>query len=237
MSRVESGGNSHRDDALMSAVTGEQPADAIAGTDELAEATAAVNALRRGMAALGTELAAATPAGVADSRTPLIAAPTNHGPDRPPARRMSTRSWVLATAAGVLGVALVGGYALRASDPADTSASRSLPGVVACAETIAVGSVASVSRTGDRFTVTLDSVRYLKPENGPEVLTVGDAELAVGGSSTEPVTGQPALVVVHDAAKGDVDLVTGADIDSEWAWMAQALPDSRSIDSTDCADE
>ncbi|MER5458783.1 hypothetical protein ABT008_28835 [Micromonospora sp. NPDC002389] len=113
---------------------------------------------------------------------------------------------MLAIAAGVVGVALVGGYALTVSDPADTSVSRSLPGVVACAETIAVGSVASVSRTGDRFTVTLDSVRYLKPDNGPAVLTVDDAQLAVGGSSTTPVTGQPALVVVHDAAKGDVDL-------------------------------
>lgn len=134
-------------------------------------------------------------------------------------------------------MALVGGYALNAAEPADNSDSRSLPGAVACAETIAVGNVASAIRHGDRFAVTLDAVRYLKPENGSAVLTIREAQLPVGGSSTEPARGERALVVVHDAAKGQVDLFTGADIAPEWAWMEKALPNSRSIDPNGCDDE
>jgi hypothetical protein len=45
------------------------------------------------------------------------------------------------------------------------------------------------------------------------------------------------MVVVHDAAGGDVDLFTGADIDTEWAWMERALPASRSIDTKGCRGE
>ncbi|MET8152895.1 hypothetical protein ACIBSW_19725 [Actinoplanes sp. NPDC049668] len=110
----------------------------------------------------------------------------------------------------------------------DSSESRSLPGLVACAETIAVGDVTSVSRGGDRFTVTLDAPRYLKPENGPAVLSVS-------GSGAEPARGDRVLVVVHDA--DDVDLFTGADVGSELAWMEQALPGSRSIDPAGCDGE
>ena len=209
------------DDALMYAITGErQPAPA-ARTEELVEAAATVSALRRGLAALGAELAEATPVSAADARS---------------ARRIWARPWVLAAAAGVVAIALAG-YALRTPDPADTSGSRSLPGVVACAETIAVGNVTSVSGRGDRFAVTLDATRYLKPENGPAVLSLGDARLPAGGSGTGPARGERALVVVHDAARGNVDLFTGADIDSEWAWMRAALPDSRSIDASECAGE
>jgi hypothetical protein len=108
---------------------------------------------------------------------------------------------------------------------------------VACAETVVVGSVASVSGQGDRFTVTLDGARYLKPENGPAAFSISDARLPLGGSSAAPVTGQRAMVVVHDAAEGDIDLFTGADVEPEWAWMAKALPDSRLIDPKECAGE
>jgi hypothetical protein len=152
------------------------------------------------------------------------------------ARRIWARPWVLAAAAAVVAIAL-GGYAWRTPDPADTAGSRSLPGVVACAGTIAVGNVTSVTRRGDRFAVTLDATRYLKPENGPVVLSVGDARLPLGGSSTEPARGERALVVVPNAARGNVDLYTGADIDSELAWMRAALPDSRSIDPSGCGGE
>jgi len=196
-------------DALRYA--GEQPPASIAHTPGTAEATSTVNA----PASPGTELAPAPPA-----------------PRRPAAKPIWARAWVLATAAAVVGVALAGGYALRPVSPADSSGSRSLPGVVACAETVAVGNVTSVSRQGDRFAVTLEAARYLKPENGPATLSVGNARLPVGAASTEPVQDEQALVVVH--ANGDVDLFTGTDIVSEWAWMEKALPDSRSIDPKEC---
>jgi hypothetical protein len=153
------------------------------------------------------------------------------------------RPWTLVTVAGVAGVALAGGYVwtTTTADPGGGSESRSLPGVVACAETIAVGNVTSVSRMtsvsrqGDRFTVRLDAVRYLKPGDGPAVFSAGGARLFLGGAGADPVEGGRALLVVHDA--GDVDLFTGADIDSEWAWMERALPDSRSIDPRECTHE
>ncbi|KUL40062.1 hypothetical protein [Actinoplanes awajinensis] len=215
------------DDALMYAITGEQPTAALAGTQELADATATVTALRQGLAALGAELSAAP----ATPLAPVV-------PLRP-ARRPWAQPWLLATAAGFLGVAaLAGTYFWNTSpDPADSSGSRSLPGVVACAETIAVGDVTAVSKQGDRFTVSLGSVRYLKPENGPSSFSAGDAQLPLGGAGTAPVKGERALLVVHDAAKGDVDVFTGADVDSELAWMEKALPDSRTIDPQECAGE
>ncbi|GID94139.1 hypothetical protein ACFQFC_09235 [Amorphoplanes digitatis] len=135
----------------------------------------------------------------------------------------------MAAAAGV-GIALAGGYAVSGSGPADSSESRSLPGLVACAEIIAVGNVTSASRLGDQFAVKVDAARYLKPENGPAVLSVS-------GTGAGPARGDRVLVVVHDAAKGDVDLFTGADIDSELAWMEKALPGSRSIDTSGCDGE
>lgn len=95
----------------------------------------------------------------------------------------------------------------------------------------------SVSAQGDRFALRLDVTRYLKLENGTAVLSVTDARLPLGTSSTAPAAGDRALVVVHDAAKGRVDLFTGADINTEWAWMAKALPDSRSIDPKSYAGE
>lgn len=227
-----------RDDALMYAITGEQAPDSMTRTEEVAEAAATVSALRRGLAALGAELAAATPAPAADARpASLFAAAAGRRPTQSPARRIWARPWAFAAAAAVVGVALAGGYMLNSSDPADIEGSRSLPGVVACAETIAVGNVTSVSRQGDRYAVTFDAVRYMKPENGAAVLSVGDARLPLGGAGTAPVEGERALVVVHDAAKGKVDLFTGADIDSEWAWMEKALPDSRSINPKECKGE
>jgi hypothetical protein len=152
-----------------------------------------------------------------------------------PARRIRTRPWVLAVAAVVpMAGVLAGGYAWSTSpNPADSSESRSLPGVVACAETIGVGDVTAVSRQGDRFVVTLGSVRYLKPADGPATFTTGDARLPIGTAGTAPVEGDRALVVVHDP--GNVDIFTGADIDTEWAWMERALPDSRKIDRMGCA--
>lgn len=208
-----------RDDALMYAITGEQPPPALAGTDEMAKASATVSDLRRGLAALGGELAAAPP----------VAAP------RP--RPVWARPAVFAAAAGVVGVALAGGYALTMNDgpPDDSSGSRSLPGVVACAQTIVVGDVTSVTTTGDRFAVTLSAERYLKPDNGPATFSATDAELPIGGKGGAPAKGERALVVVH--GPGKVDLFTGADIDSEWAWMEKALPDSRSIDPKGCTGE
>ncbi|BCJ41169.1 hypothetical protein GCM10010168_45330 [Actinoplanes ianthinogenes] len=142
------------------------------------------------------------------------------------------RWWLPVGAAGLIGVALAGGCAWSA-DPADSSdgsGSRSLPGVVACAETIAVGDVTAVSEQGDRVTVTLGAVRYLKPETGAATLTATAAR-----PPGAPVKGDRALVVVHDA--GDVDLFTGADVDAEWAWMERALPDSRGIDTGGCGGE
>ncbi|MEU7901359.1 hypothetical protein [Actinoplanes sp. NPDC049118] len=238
MSQVKHGGATPPDDALMYAITGEQPPGSLARTEEMAEATATVSALRQGLAALGAELAAATPEPAADSRpAPNAPAPAGRRPAGSSAKRIWARPWALSAATGVVAVALAGGYALNMSDPGDTSDSRSLPGAVACAETIAVGNVTSVSRQGDRFAVTLDAQRYLKPENGPAILSVGDAQLPLGGSSTAPAEGDRVLVVVHDAAKGNVDLFTGADIASELGWMEKALPDSRSIDPTDCKGE
>lgn len=238
MSRIEIGGDARRDDALMYAITGEQAPASMARTEEFAEATAAVTALRRGLTALGAELAAAPPVSAADPR-PVASAEASAGrrSSRLSAGRGWKRPWVPAAAAGIVGVALAGGYAMTRSDPADTPGSRSLPGVVACAETIAVGDVTSVSRRDDRFEVTLGGARYLKPENGPAVLSVRDARLPIGGSSTAPAKGDRVLVVVHDAAKGNVDLFTGADIASEWAWMEKALPASRAIDPRGCQDE
>jgi hypothetical protein len=223
-------------DALMYAIAGEQMPASMAGSDEAAEAQAAVDALRRGLAALGTELAAAEaepePAksrSTSDPARTLVAVPR---------RKFWTQPRVLTAAAAAVGVAIVGGVVLnRPADPADNSGSRSLPGVVACAETIAEGDVTAVTSQGDRFAVTLDVTRYLKPENGPATLSVTDARLPVGASSTAPVTGDRALIVVHDAAKGDVDVFTGADIASEWAWMEKALPDSRAIDPKGCTGE
>lgn len=212
------------DDALMYAITGERPPAEIAGSTEMAEALATVAALRDGLAALGAELGA-----------PAAPAPAPVVPLRP-ARRPAR--WMLATAAGVIGVALAGGYVWsQPADPADSSDSRSLPGVVACTETIAVGKVTAVSAKSGRYTVTLGAVKYLKPENGPATFTAANAELPIGAASTVPVEGDRALLVVHDAAKGDVDVYTGADIDSEWAWMEKALPDSRAIDPKECAGE
>jgi len=238
MSQVKDGGATPQDNALMYAITGERPPASLARTEEMAEATATVRALRQGLATLGAELAAATPEPAADPRpSPNAPALAARRPARSSARRIWARPWALSAAAGVVAVALAGGYALTRSDPSDTSDSRSLPGVVACAETIVVGNVTSVSRQGDRFAVTLDAERYLKPENGSAVLSVSDAQLPLGGSSTAPAKGDRVLVVVHDAAKGNVDLFTGADIASELAWMAKALPDSRSIDTKECRGE
>lgn len=204
-----------RDDALMYAITGEQPPPALAGTDEMAKASATVSDLRRGLVALGGELAAASPVAV------------------PRARPVWTRPAVLAAAAGVVGVALAGGYALTMNDgPPDSSGSRSLPGVVACAQTIVVGAVTSVTPTGDRFAVTLSTERYLKPDDGPATFSATDAELPIGGAGGAPARGERALIVVH--GPGEVDLFTGADVASEWAWMEKALPDSRSIDTRGC---
>ncbi|GIE88695.1 hypothetical protein SAMN06264365_11330 [Actinoplanes regularis] len=228
MPQITDGGMTPPDNALMYAITGEQAPATMAGTDEMAEATATVTALRRGLAALGSELATAAPESATDPA---------RRPDRASARRIWARPWTLATAAAVVGVALAGGYAWTGSDPADNPDSRSLPGLVACAETIVMGNVTSVSSQGDRFAVTLDATRYLKPENGPKVFTAGDARLPLGGAGTAPARGERVLVVVHDAANGDVDLFTGTDIASEWAWMENALPDSRSIDPKECDGE
>jgi hypothetical protein len=100
-----------------------------------------------------------------------------------------------------------------------------------------VGKAASVSRRGDQFAVTLDAARYLMPPTGSAAVSVSGARLPVGGSSTAPAEGEQVLVVVHDAANGEVDLFTDADIAAEWAWMEKALPDSRAIDPKVCDGE
>jgi hypothetical protein len=148
-----------------------------------------------------------------------------------PARR---RTWIIAAVAGL---ALAAGCAPSGPAPAGASDSRSLAGVVACAETITVGTVTSVRGQGDGLAVTVGATRYLKPADGPAVLSISAARPPAGGSGAMPAVGERMLVVVHDAANGDVDLFTGADIDPELAWMEQALPDARAIDPKECAGE
>jgi hypothetical protein len=251
------------DDALMYAITGEQPPASLRGTEEMAAAQEAVSALRRGMDVLGAELAAApastaplspaphspaapmsaaesaplssaAPMSVADSPLLPSAAPMSPA-GSPPAsaiRRFRPRPWMLAAAAAVVGAAVVGGLVMSRTDPADTAGSRSLPGVVACAETIASGELRTISPMGDGFALTVDPVRYLKPADGPATLTVRDARLPLGGETAAPAVGDRVVVVVHDPA--DIDLFTGTDADSEWDWMTKALPGSLSIDPGGC---
>jgi hypothetical protein len=69
------------------------------------------------------------------------------------------------------------------------------------------------------------------------VLTISGARLTIGGFSTEPGGTERVLVVVHEAANGNVELFTGADINLDWAWMQKALPDSHSIDPKECKGE
>src|SRR4029453_3994961 len=99
------GGGAGRDDALMYAIVGEKAPDSMADTDEMAEATATVSTLRRGLAALGAELGAASPASATDRR-----------PTRTRAKRIWTRPWVPAGVTGAVVVALAGGYILSRPD-------------------------------------------------------------------------------------------------------------------------
>jgi hypothetical protein len=132
----------------------------------------------------------------------------------------------LLIAAGVLlavgaGVGVV--WAQQGSG-AEQSGSRSEPGVVACANTIAVGTVTAVKADG----VSLAVERYLKPDTGPATLTVAPAASTPAHAWS---VGERVLVVVH---RNSVDVFEGAAIDTEWAWMSRALPDSRAIDTSTC---
>ncbi|GAB1691675.1 hypothetical protein [Krasilnikovia sp. M28-CT-15] len=216
-------------DALMYAISGEPVPAARAREPEFAReharAEATVTALRRGLTQLGDDLAE-TP-----SPSPAVARP--RVPDA--GRRWWARP--MPVAAGVLVVAAlaVGVGVLRASPPDSDdagTASRSLPGVVACADTIAIGTVTRVHQQDGRWQVTLGVQRYLKPERGPQTLTVTAANAGPAPDGWQ--TGQRTLVVVHEPKAGVVDGFTGADIDQEWAWMSRVLPGSRSIDPRNC---
>lgn len=233
------------DDALMYAITGEHaPAeltDRPGYAEESARAEATVSSLRRGLQTLGAELAAASPAAattVATAPASPAALASSTDASVVAVGRWWSRPWVVAVAAGTVGVALAAGFILQGSEPSEPeTGSRSLPGVVACAETIAVGKVTGTSRQGDRLEVTLAAERYLKPDDGPGALSVSKPVSAGGAATPDPKVGDRVLVVVHDAASGNIDLFTGADIDSEWSWMERALPASRSIDPKQCQGE
>jgi len=224
------------DDALMYAITGEPVPAAVAGrpafAEEAAHAEATVASLRRGLHALGAELAQAPP------DTPHAVSASRRSSRFATGPRSWSRPWLVVAAAGVVGVALAGGIALNnRTDGSEPSDSRSLPGVVACAETIAVGKVTATSQQGDRLVVTLATERYLKPDNGPAVLSISDPVPAAGAAGPGWSVGDRVLVVVHDAASGTIDHFAGLDIDTEWAWMERALPASRSIDPKQCRGE
>ncbi|MEU0832775.1 hypothetical protein [Streptomyces sp. NPDC005969] len=148
----------------------------------------------------------------------------------PVVRRSRMRRGPLALAASVvvLVCALGVGVLWRAAQPAGEGGDAKLTesGMVACARTIADGSVTRTEEAGGSVRVVLAVERYLKPERG------GPAEMEFLVSRDEAGyfrPGERMVVSISRFAGEGVQSYTGADREAAWEWMSAVLPESRSL--------
>ncbi|MFD0315025.1 hypothetical protein [Streptomyces flavalbus] len=231
-------------DPLLAVITDEPlPADADAtARAEYRAATADVTALREQLRLIGTALSEPEPEPVAPPRPVVV----RSRPRRRPLTLALRAAAVLCAATAVSGLAwLVTQTSPGGSDDSEAGAavsdsrsgaksgagdeSLSAAGYLACARLVVEGTVTEVEPvpgTGkDR--VTLRVTDYLKPDDGPAE-TVFTMDEAVDPRLRE---GQHALVgIPRDAAEPDVWAVTEEDIARHRAWIADALPESRTIE-------
>jgi len=222
-------------DALMAAITGEEPGDETradpAFLAEYRAAEADIGLLREQLGILGERLAEAPP-------TPK---PVALRPSRTARRRARTLAFgtlaAAAVASAVTGLAwLLGHSGADTLSSADSGSSKAEAGVrfgspsyLACATTVAEGEVTAVKElpaTGE-LQVTVHVSHYYKPTLGVKDLTyaVGEYDLP------EPLTkGTRVLFGVTGGAPSPDHWVVGEqEIARERAWVTASLPASQGL--------
>jgi hypothetical protein len=231
-------------DALMAAITGEQPsAEARADTAFMAEhrkAEADVELLRRQLGIIAEALARDTLTG---ERPAPVRAPR---PARPRVRRFAMAGLAVAAVAGVLSgmgwlLAQGGGSADSMSSGSADSASKSdrnaeagsafsSPGYLACARLVAEGRVTRVepaTGSAEQERITLDVTRSYKPEKAGQELTlvIDEGALQKGLHKGDHVL----VAVPQHAASPDYVVVGEKSIARERAGLDRALKASGTV--------
>ncbi|WP_369195606.1 hypothetical protein [Streptomyces djakartensis] len=243
------GGVPHGDgNALMAAVTGEQPPQAVLADGSFAEAyrsaAADVAVLREQLGLIGAALAEPPPAQV--PRAATVAPPAPRRRRRPAPRALALRGLVAAAAAAVvlgMGWLVVHSDGTGAQDDqgassaADGAAGRSKSGTdfktdhagyLACARLVAEGTVvkAEVVPGTAQDRVTLDVTRYYEPAKGSGRITFPLAP----GTSPVPRAGDHLLVgIPRGQDEPDLWAAGEREIARERAWITAALPDARTL--------
>jgi hypothetical protein len=224
------------DDALMAALTGEEPGDeARADPAFLAEYRAAeadIGLLRMQLGILGERLAEAPPA-------PRAAPPRPSRAARRRARTLAFGTLAVAAVAGVVtGLGWLVGHGGGADNlsSADSGSSKAEAGVrfgspsyLACATTVAEGEVTAVKElpAAGELQVTVRVSRYYKPTVG-----VKDLTYAIGAYDLpEPLTKGTRVLfgVTGGAPSPDHWAVGEQQIAPERAWITASLPASRGL--------
>ncbi|MFD8914374.1 hypothetical protein [Streptomyces sp. NPDC059575] len=228
-------------DALMAAITGEEPSEEARRDDrfrrEHRAAEADVAVLRRELTRIAEALTGDEPA----EEAPEGAATTKTTPPRP-RRRLRAALLTLAASAAVglfgVGISWLGAHNAGGGTSADSAASGAKltpEGVIACARAVAEGTVERVEPAGPDgvFTVLLKVDRSYKPPTGARselTFTAHDT-----GAPRYYRTGVRMLVVVPGSAAEDPQTFRAGDPppepdgsrdDLEWgrAWVTGALP-------------
>ncbi|WP_018545094.1 hypothetical protein [Streptomyces sp. LaPpAH-108] len=236
-------------DALMAAITGEEPSEE-ARRDarfrrEHRAAEADVAVLRRELTRLAETLTGETGEGTPEAEA-MEVAPAR--PPRPrPRRRVRTALLALAASAAVglfgVGISWLGAHDAGGGASADSAASGAKLGpqaVIACARAVAEGTVERVEPAGAQgvFTVVLKVSRFYKPPTSDRAeLTFTVHDTAAPRSYR---TGARMLVVVPRSAAEDPQTFRAGDPpreedgsrdDLEWgrAWVTGALPGARHL--------
>ncbi len=225
-------------DALMAAITGEEPADeALADAAFLAgyrAAEADIALLREQLGILGETLAEPPP------QPKPVPARLRPSPARRRVRTLAFGTLAVAAAASVvtgLGWLLghSGGMNQDASSSADSDSKAEAgvrfgsPAYLACATTVAEGEVTAVKElpAGGELQVTVHVTRYYKPNRGAGDLTyvIGEYDLP------EPLTkGTRVLFGVPGGSPSPDHWVVGEkEIALERAWITASLPESRTL--------
>ncbi|MEU6351155.1 hypothetical protein ABZ896_17745 [Streptomyces sp. NPDC047072] len=224
-------------DALMAAITGEEPTDAAradaAFMAEYRSAETDLVLLREQLGLIADTLAEATPA----------AKPVPLRPSRARRRARAVAFGTLAAAAvaGVVtGLGWLSGHTgvsnLTSGSSDDSGASKAeasarfgSPAYLACATTVAEGEVTVLKElpaTGE-LQVTVDVSRYYKPDRGTARLTYVISEY----DPPEPLTvGSRVLFGVSEgSARPDHWAVGGQEVATERAWITASLPEARGL--------
>ncbi|MFJ4198398.1 hypothetical protein ACIP2Y_02020 [Streptomyces sviceus] len=227
--------DTYDDDALMAAITGEEPGDeARADPAFLAEyrtAEADIGLLRAQLGILGERLA----------ETPPTPEPVPLRPSRPARRRARTLAFGTLAAAAVAGVVtglgwLLGHGGANTLSSADSGSSKAEAGVrfgspsyLACATTVAEGEVTAVKElpAAGELQVTVYVSRYFKQTRDLDHLTylVSEYELP------QPlVKGTRVLFGVTGGSPAPDHWAVGEqEIARERAWITASLPQSRGL--------